>query len=107
MEQSKTRKEIEAEQAADPAWIAYYEGDGPHPSIEYTVEYYEGLKSLLIECNNEYHTEGTPRYSDDDYDALMRLLKRIEFKHPERVKPDSPSQTVGAKPEPASDNKCL
>lgn len=82
----------------DPAWVAYIEGRGPHPSTEYTKEYYEGLKSLLIECNHEYHTDGTPRYSDAEFDALLRLLKRIEFKYPEWLKPDSPSQTVGAKP---------
>jgi DNA ligase (NAD+) len=70
---------------------------GPE-SIVYTKEYYEGLKALLIECNKEYHTEGTPRYSDADFDALLRMLVRIETKYPEWLKPDSPSQTVGATP---------
>ena len=95
MDAPKTPKQIREEQDNDPNYIA---GLAPHPSIVYEQSYYEGLKSLLIKCDHEYHTDGTPRYSDADYDALLRLLKRIEFKHPEWLKPDSPSQTVGAKP---------
>ena len=65
--------------------------------IVYTKEYYDNVKKLLIACDHEYHILGTPRYNDGDYDALMRMFKRIEQQHPDWILPDSPSQTVGAK----------
>ena len=92
-----SRRPLRGSEGSNPSPSAKPPKPGPE-SIVYTQEYYEGLKSLLIECNHEYHTTGTPRYNDGEFDALLRMLKRIEAKNPEWVKPDSPSQTVGAKP---------
>src|ERR671933_2650022 len=35
---------------------------------------------------------------DDEYDALLDELRRIEADHPELVTPDSPTQRVGGEP---------
>src|SRR5205823_7205105 len=39
-----------------------------------------------------------PEIGDDDYDALLDELRRIEAEHPELVTPDSPTQRVGGEP---------
>ncbi|TAL78606.1 MAG: NAD-dependent DNA ligase LigA [Beijerinckiaceae bacterium] len=45
-----------------------------------------------------YYQEDVPALSDADYDALRRRFEALEAAFPELVRPDSPSQTVGAAP---------
>jgi DNA ligase (NAD+) len=45
-----------------------------------------------------YHQEDAPEIPDADYDALFRELQDLEAAHPELVRPDSPTQRVGAPP---------
>lgn len=45
-----------------------------------------------------YHQKDAPEISDADYDALKRRLIALERAFPDMAKPDSPTQTVGAKP---------
>lgn len=45
-----------------------------------------------------YHGNDAPEISDADYDALRRELLAIEAAYPDIVRPDSPSNTVGAAP---------
>jgi DNA ligase (NAD+) len=47
-----------------------------------------------------YHVLDDPIISDAEYDALMRELRTIEESNPELIRPDSPTQRVGA---PASE----
>jgi DNA ligase (NAD+) len=47
-----------------------------------------------------YHVLDDPTISDNQYDALIKELKKLEEEHPELITPDSPTQRVGA---PASD----
>jgi len=56
------------------------------------------LRAELNQHNFRYYVLDRPTVSDAEYDALMRELEAIEARHPERVTPDSPSQTVGAPP---------
>ncbi len=42
-----------------------------------------------------YYTLAQPEISDQDYDALMRELERIEIEHPSLRTDDSPTQRVG------------
>jgi len=45
-----------------------------------------------------YHVLDDPEIEDADYDRLYDELKALEEEHPELVKPDSPTQRVGAPP---------
>lgn len=45
-----------------------------------------------------YHGNDAPEISDGEYDALRRELLDIEAEYPDIVRPDSPSNTVGAAP---------
>ncbi len=56
------------------------------------------LVELIGYHDQRYHGEDDPEISDADYDQLKRDLLELEAAHPELVRPDSPTQTVGADP---------
>lgn len=56
------------------------------------------LVELIGYHDQRYHGEDDPEISDADYDLLKRDLLELEAAHPELVRPDSPTQTVGADP---------
>jgi len=58
----------------------------------------DDLRSLINYHNHRYYVLDSPEISDDEYDHLMRELKKLEEEHPELVTPDSPTQRVGAAP---------
>jgi DNA ligase (NAD+) len=58
------------------------------------------LRELLSRALVAYHVEDAPIMEDAAYDALFDELVAIEAEHPELVRPDSPTQRVGA---PVSD----
>lgn len=43
-----------------------------------------------------YYVEDRPEISDAEYDRLLRELRELEAAHPDLVRPDSPTQRVGA-----------
>ncbi|TDJ15385.1 MAG: NAD-dependent DNA ligase LigA [Deltaproteobacteria bacterium] len=45
-----------------------------------------------------YYLEDAPEISDTEWDRLLRELQALEEAHPELLRPDSPSQRVGAPP---------
>ena len=49
--------------------------------------------------NRKYYEEDAPEIDDAEYDALYRRLEEIEAAFPELVTPDSPTQTVGGRPQ--------
>lgn len=57
------------------------------------------LRARIREANYKYHVEDAPVISDEEYDALMAQLKRVEAEHPALVTPDSPTQLVGGAPQ--------
>ena len=58
----------------------------------------EELRERLTAWSYEYYVLDDPSVSDAEYDRLYDELVRIESEHPELVRPDSPTQRVGAPP---------
>jgi DNA ligase (NAD+) len=58
----------------------------------------EELRAELREHGRRYYVLDDPIIGDDEYDALLDELRRIEAEHPELVTPDSPTQRVGGEP---------
>jgi DNA ligase (NAD+) len=56
------------------------------------------LRGQLEHHNHRYYVLDDPEIGDDEYDALLDELRKIEAEHPELVTPDSPTQRVGAEP---------
>ena len=56
------------------------------------------LRRQLEHHNHRYYVLDDPDVGDDVYDALLDELRGIEAEHPELVRPDSPTQRVGAEP---------
>lgn len=58
----------------------------------------EELIDLIRHHDQRYHADDDPEILDAEYDLLRRELLELEATHPELVRPDSPTQTVGADP---------
>jgi DNA ligase (NAD+) len=58
----------------------------------------EELRRLLHYHNYRYYVLDDPEISDARYDRLLRELQDLESRFPEIIRPDSPTQRVGAKP---------
>ena len=56
------------------------------------------LIELIRHHDQRYHGDDAPEILDADYDQFKRELLELEAAHPELVRPDSPTQTVGADP---------
>jgi DNA ligase (NAD+) len=56
------------------------------------------LRKQLEYHNHRYYVLDDPEIGDDAYDALLDELRKLEAEHPELVRPDSPTQRVGAEP---------
>ncbi|MEE8443162.1 MAG: NAD-dependent DNA ligase LigA, partial [Dehalococcoidia bacterium] len=63
-----------------------------------TIRRVEELRKEIGHHNHRYYVLDDPVVSDADYDALMRELRELEGRYPELVRPDSPTQRVGAAP---------
>ena len=58
----------------------------------------ERLATLIAHHDRRYHEQDAPEITDAEYDALRRQNAALEAEHPDLVRPDSPSRTVGAAP---------
>ncbi len=57
------------------------------------------LRTLIEDANHRYYVLDDPSIPDADYDALLRELDALETAHPELASEDSPTRTVGARPD--------
>ena len=57
------------------------------------------LRTRIEDANHRYYVLDDPSIPDAEYDVLMRELEALEIAHPELVSPDSPTRTVGARPD--------
>ena len=56
------------------------------------------LRSQLEYHNELYYEKDDPEIGDDEYDALIDELRKLEAEHPELQTPESPTQKVGGSP---------
>ncbi|WP_375388298.1 NAD-dependent DNA ligase LigA [uncultured Amnibacterium sp.] len=54
-----------------------------------------GLTERINELRRQYYEGDQSTASDQEYDALVQHLQALERDHPELLRPDSPTQTVG------------
>lgn len=59
----------------------------------------------LRQCNHLYYVMGQSLIEDSTYDVVRAKLVELEAEHPDLVQPDSPINTVGAKPESTHETK--
>lgn len=57
------------------------------------------LRARIEDANHQYYVLDDPSIPDAEYDALMRELEALEAAHPALVRADSPTRTVGARPD--------
>lgn len=57
------------------------------------------LRARIEDANHRYYVLDDPSIPDAEYDALMRELEALEAAHPELASDDSPTRTVGTRPD--------
>lgn len=76
-------------------------GDAPAvPSLSEAKKLVAPLRDQIRYHNHRYYVLHDPEISDAKYDALVRRLRAIEKAYPELRTPDSPTQRIGAPPQP-------
>ncbi|WP_298714721.1 NAD-dependent DNA ligase LigA [Chitinophaga sp.] len=56
----------------------------------------DALRQVIRHSDWRYYVQDDPVLSDQEYDALFAMLKKLEKEHPELQTPDSPTQRVAA-----------
>jgi DNA ligase (NAD+) len=64
-----------------------------------TEQQVAALRAEIVEHNRRYHELDAPTISDAEFDELVRRLRALEEEFPELITPDSPTQTVGGRPQ--------
>jgi DNA ligase (NAD+) len=82
-------------------------GDAPPTPAPYnlpmpdsaTIARARELRARIEDANYRYYVLDDPSIPDAEYDALMRELEALELAHPELASDDSPTRTVGIRPD--------
>jgi DNA ligase (NAD+) len=56
------------------------------------------LREQIRHHENRYYVLNAPEISDEQFDALLHELERLETEYPDLVTPDSPTQRVAGRP---------
>jgi DNA ligase (NAD+) len=72
--------------------------DADRPASRQARERIAELSDTIRYHDELYYREDSPEITDAEYDALRRELVALEEEFPELVRPDSPTQQVGALP---------
>jgi len=72
--------------------------DRKKKEMKHLSEEIEKLSQEINEHNYHYHVLDDPIISDAEYDQKFKKLQNLEKQFPELIRPDSPTQRVGAKP---------
>jgi DNA ligase (NAD+) len=56
------------------------------------------LRTQIRHHEERYYIHNDPEISDEQFDALLHELERLEAEHPDLVTPDSPTQRVAGRP---------
>src|ERR1043165_5482673 len=56
------------------------------------------LRDQIRHHEERYYIHNAPEISDEEFDALLHELERLEAAHPDLVTPDSPTQRVAGRP---------
>ncbi|MCF7809586.1 NAD-dependent DNA ligase LigA [bacterium] len=65
---------------------------------ESAIKEIEWLRAEINRHDHLYYVQASPEISDQEYDALMRNLQKLETVWLDVIPPDSPTQRVGGKP---------
>lgn len=65
------------------------------------IEKINKLNDVLKHHEYLYHVKDEPEIPDAEYDALLEELRQLESQYPQFIRPDSPTQRVGASPSEA------
>jgi DNA ligase (NAD+) len=63
-----------------------------------TLTRLQQLREQIRHHENRYYVLNDPEISDEQFDALLHELERLEAEHPDLVTPDSPTQRVAGTP---------
>ncbi len=66
--------------------------------LDHARESVQHLRRAIEEHNYRYYILDEPSVPDAEYDRLLRSLQELEATYPQLIRPDSPTQRVGAKP---------
>lgn len=56
------------------------------------------LRTQIRYHDRKYYVESAPEITDLEYDRLLEELRQLEARHPELIRPDSPTQRIGDQP---------
>lgn len=62
--------------------------------ITTTADYLK-LIDTILEADYYYHVKAEPKYTDEEYDNLVKTIREYEAQHPDQVSPNSPTRRVG------------
>lgn len=60
-----------------------------------TVLDYLKLIDTILEADYYYHVKAEPKYTDEEYDNMVKTIREYEAQHPDQVSPNSPTRRVG------------
>ncbi|MGD9320597.1 MAG: NAD-dependent DNA ligase LigA [Desulfobacteraceae bacterium] len=66
--------------------------------MEEIIKELDDLREKIRYHNQRYHVLDDPEISDAEYDRIFQRVLELERQYPELVRPDSPTQRVGAEP---------